>query len=36
MDPDPVKSVLNSGLAAASKENIIEHNVAVLLKLEGI
>jgi hypothetical protein len=36
MDPDPVKSVLSSRLAAASKETILEHNVAVLLKLEGI
>lgn len=36
MDPDPVKSVLSSRLPVASKENIIEHNVAVLLKLDGI
>jgi len=36
MDVDPVNSVLSSGLPAASKEAILEHNVAVLLKLDDI
>jgi predicted TIM-barrel fold metal-dependent hydrolase len=34
MDIDPVNSVLSSRLSAMSKETILEHNVAALLKLD--